>query len=61
MFWEIFLKNLSDNDMLDTYDLVRGACFLFINFTRYDLNQTSEERKGHMILKKKEIGDQMER
>ena len=47
--------------MLDTYDLVILTRFLFINFTRYDLNQTSEERKGHMILKKKEIGDQMER
>ena len=47
--------------MLGTYDLVILACFLFINFTGYDLNQTLEERKGHIILKKKEIGDKMER
>ena len=53
-------KDLSDSYMLDRSNLVilDQACFLFIIFTRYDLNQLSEELKVH-IFSKKEIGGQV--
>lgn len=51
-------KDLSDSYMLDRSNLVilDQACFLFIIFTRYDLNQPSEELKVHIFSKKRNWG-----
>ena len=53
-----FLQDLSDNDMLDTSDLVILDCvrFSFTDLIRHDLNRTKNEWDSHIISRGRNWG-----
>ena len=57
-WWKRFLQDLSDNDMLDTSDLVILDCvrFSFTDLIRHDLNRTKNEWDSHIISRGRNWG-----
>ena len=57
-WWKGFLKDLSDNDTLDTSDrvILDFVRFSFIDLIHHGLNRTKEEWDSHIISKSRNWG-----